>query len=103
MHSAQAVRSAVLEVLLQLCHGHLVGLGLRALVAAVVPPPMPPTPPPPAAAGWQLDQQSAAVQDQVLAALLKVTLRPRQVDHPQEQHDISAAFACVQSQLSVHF
>lgn len=64
----------MLEVLLQLCHGHLVGLGLRALVAAVVPPPMPPTPPP--AAGWQLDQQSAAVQDQVLAALLKVTLRP---------------------------
>ena len=66
----------MLEVLLQLCHGHLVGLGLRALVAAVVPPPMPPTPPPPAVAAWQLDQQSVAVQDQVLAVLLKVTLRP---------------------------
>ena len=66
----------MLEVLLQLCHGHLVGLGLGALVRAVVPPPTPHTPPPAAAAAWQLDHQSAEVQDQVLAALLKVTLLP---------------------------
>lgn len=72
----QNVRIAALEVLLRICHGHLVSLGLSTLVNALVPPPNTSVVGPTSASiegvAWSMCPKRAAIQDCVVATLVKV-------------------------------
>lgn len=72
----QNVRKAALEVLLRICHGHLVSLGLQILVASLVPPPCAPSSAPTqdstAGVAWTVPPTAATIQDSVVLTLSRV-------------------------------
>ena len=69
----QGVRGALLRLLVRLvAHGVLATVCLRRLVACLAPPPGPPAPCEALDAGaWQPAAADAAVQDEVVAALMQ--------------------------------
>ena len=68
----QSVRGALLRLLVRLvAHGVLATVCLRRLVACLAPPPGPPAPAEADAGAWQPAAADAAVQDEVVAALMQ--------------------------------